>query len=400
MLDFGAIIAPATPDAFLTAHWGRRGVHLPANGRTFETVFGWRALTALLDSGDLTFPGTLVSREEQPVPADQFTRADGRTIDANAVLRLFREGASFSIRGADARWPPLKALRAALYDTLFESIHTNVYCSPARTQGFRCHYDLHEVFVLQIEGTKHWRVFAPTIDAPVEPWREEDVPGTGVPPYLDVTVRAGDVLYVPRGHWHYATAGTTHSLHVTVGVSCRRGDTLLDWLAPRLRTHPAWRRNVPLMGPPALDGRLPVTPEITAWAAAVRQAIADTLAEPDLLDRYLTEVFTAPSPMSQVEMPRDGDDAALPLDTLEFRRPAGQRHVLGDDEPLTLTVGGTELQLEDVDRDLLARALASPTFTLDDLAAWVPSSTAADRTELLETLVRMGLLVARPRSRM
>jgi ribosomal protein L16 Arg81 hydroxylase len=295
MLDFGAIIAPATPDAFVATYWGKRGVHLPGGRRTFAPIFDWQALTALLNSGGLTFSSTVVSREERPVPAGEFTGADG-AIDPAAVLRLLRDGASVSIRGADARWPPLRVLADALYDALFEQIHTNVYCTPAKTQGFRRHYDLHEVFVLQVEGTKHWRVFAPTIEAPVDSWRDADAPGAGARPYLDVTLHPGDVLYVPRGHWHDATAGATRSLHITAGVSCRRGDTLLDWLAPQLRALPAWRRNVPAMGPPAIDGRLPLTPDISAWAAELRDAIAETLAQPDVLERFLTLTCSRPPP--------------------------------------------------------------------------------------------------------
>lgn len=90
----------------------------------------------------------------------------------------------------------------------------------------------------------------------------------------------------------------------------------------------------------------------------------------------------------------------LPLAALEFRRPAGQRHVIsgGGGDPLVLKVAGAELQLEGVDRDMLCRVLASPAFTLDDLATRFPAATDAERAELLDTLVRAGLLVARVRS--
>ena len=98
-----ALIAPATPDEFLATWWGRRAVHLRHDGRTFDLVIDWPAVTSLLESGGLTFPATVVSRRDEPVPPIDFTREDGRTIDGAAVQRLFEDGASFSIRGADAR---------------------------------------------------------------------------------------------------------------------------------------------------------------------------------------------------------------------------------------------------------------------------------------------------------
>ena len=35
------------------------------------------------------------------------------------------------------------------------------YLTPANSQGFAPHYDDIEAFVLQLEGRKHWRVYAP-----------------------------------------------------------------------------------------------------------------------------------------------------------------------------------------------------------------------------------------------
>ena len=57
----------------------------------------------------------------------------------------------------------------------------------------------------------------------------------------------GDVLYVPRGHWHYAIAEDSVSLHVTVGITCRKGLAFLDWLSGELASEPVWRRNAPLI---------------------------------------------------------------------------------------------------------------------------------------------------------
>jgi hypothetical protein len=394
MLDFAELTAPVAPQEFFATYWTRRAVHCRTAGRTFDRYFGWPALNALLNSGDLTFPATLVSREESPVPPEAFTRGE-RRIDSGAVMRLFREGASFSIRGADAHWAPLKPLIAGLYDTLFESIHTNVYCSPAATQGFRCHYDLHEVFVLQIEGAKHWKVFDPSDEFPLDPWRPEDAPDGSARPYLDAVLERGDVLYVPRGHWHYATARDSHSLHITVGVTCRNGESLLDWLRSELRQHPAWRRNLPLMGGPRSDGGLPVAPEVTDWAESLRRALLDTLSAPGVLQRYVAHLFTGTIPIPTVEMPRGADDIPQRWQGVTFRRPPGQRHLIeGQGEDLTLHVAGAEMRLSGVSRELLGRILAAPSFTIDDLRTWAPGLAEDDRNELLAMLVDTGLLIA------
>ena len=399
MLTFGAITAPLAAKDFLDNYWGRRAVLLRDPQRSFSDYFTWPALDSLLNSGALTYPSTLASREEQVIAPAEFTKGgDGKTIDVSALLRLFRDGASFSIRGADAHWPPLKSIIACLYDTLFETVHTNVYCSPADTQGFRCHYDLHEVFVLQIEGAKHWRVFEPTIDAPVAPWSEADVPDESeTRPYIDEVIRKGDVLYVPRGHWHYATAENCHSLHITVGVTCRKADALLDLLGNELRHHAAWRRNAPLLGGPTPHGGLQISSEFTAWADELRATLRRALDDPGLTDRLASELFVSTKAMPAVETIASGEVGSPATDQMVFSRPPGQRHLLvsGGDNIVLVKVADTELEFEDVNRELLARLFGPEPFMLRDLKSLAGGASDAELRELIETLVRSGLLVAR-----
>ena len=68
------------------------------------------------------------------------------------------------------------------------------------TQGFAPHYDDVEVFILQLEGKKHWRLYEPRTDA-------EKLPRFSSPnfsqaemgdPCMDVVLEAGDMLYFPR----------------------------------------------------------------------------------------------------------------------------------------------------------------------------------------------------------
>jgi ribosomal protein L16 Arg81 hydroxylase len=395
----GEITAPIAPDTFLSDYWGRRAVLMRDPTRRLDRYFGWDALNAVLNSGDLAYPGTIVSREDRLVDVSEFTAApDQRVIDPLAMMRLVRDGASFSVRNADAVWPPLRALRTGLYDALFEAVHTNVYFSPASTQGFRCHYDLHEVFVLQIEGTKHWKVFAPTTDAPVEPWRQEDVPREDVPPYVDCLLGPGDVLYVPRGHWHYAVAQDTHSLHITVGVKTRKGDALLDWLAPELRSSEVWRRNIPVMGRGSADGAVPFTPAVQAWANELRDTLIARLRDPGLWERFIEDLFAQTSPVATVRMPEDASATRPDVDQLTFRPPAGQRHLVrpGTNGTTVLKVAGTELALEGVDSCVLARVLAAPAVTLRDLEEWAPQMVRQERVDLLQSLVDAGLLLPGP----
>ncbi|XP_053825906.1 ribosomal oxygenase 2 isoform X1 [Vidua macroura] len=109
-------------------------------------------------------------------------------------------------------------------------VGSNVYITPQGSQGLPPHYDDVEVFILQLEGEKHWRLYKPTVplarEYNVEP---EDRIGS---PTHEFILKPGDLLYFPRGTIHQADTphGTSYSTHVTISTYQNNswGDFLLD----------------------------------------------------------------------------------------------------------------------------------------------------------------------------
>ena len=103
-------------------------------------------------------------------------------------------------------------------------MQANAYVTPPQSQGFDDHYDVHDVFVLQVEGEKRWRIHAPVHEAPLrdQPWTDRRARrrrrGRAPEPLIDVVLRPGDCLYLPRGFLHAATALGAVSTHLTLGV--------------------------------------------------------------------------------------------------------------------------------------------------------------------------------------
>ncbi|EEC45501.1 predicted protein, partial [Phaeodactylum tricornutum CCAP 1055/1] len=105
-------------------------------------------------------------------------------------------------------------------------IGANAYLTPpSGSQGFAPHYDDIEAFCLQLEGKKRWKVYAPLQKSErlprtsSEDYVEADL--RDVEPALDVVLKPGDVLYMPRGWIHQACTidGTDgYSLHLTVSA--------------------------------------------------------------------------------------------------------------------------------------------------------------------------------------
>lgn len=103
------------------------------------------------------------------------------------------------------------------------------------TQGFAPHYDDVEVFILQLEGKKRWRLYEPRTT-------QEKLPRFSSPnfsqeeigePCKDFVLEAGDMIYLPRGTIHQGTClEDAHSLHVT--ISCHQMNSFGDLLQKML----------------------------------------------------------------------------------------------------------------------------------------------------------------------
>jgi hypothetical protein len=120
-------------------------------------------------------------------------------------------------------WPPLIEFTQQLAAELGHPVQVNAYVTPPQSRGFDDHYDVHDVFVVQVSGQKRWRIHEPVHQAPLrdQPWtdrREAVAEAAAQPPVIDEVLEPGDCLYLPRGHLHAATALGGVSTHLTFGV--------------------------------------------------------------------------------------------------------------------------------------------------------------------------------------
>jgi ribosomal protein L16 Arg81 hydroxylase len=101
--------------------------------------------------------------------------------------------------------------------------------------------------VLQLEGSKHWRIYKPSVDLPLKE-AYEPIPGEQIgEPIREVHVKAGDLIYMPRGFIHEAFATDESSLHITVAVSVFRWADLMRAALVRLSANDVrFRQSVPV----------------------------------------------------------------------------------------------------------------------------------------------------------
>jgi hypothetical protein len=141
------------------------------------------------------------------------------TAQVEQVASHFERGATIVLQALQLQHPPLAEFCRGLERELGHPVQANAYYTPASAQGFKVHHDTHDVLCLQVEGEKRWLVYPPVLELPLKSQKYSAELGAPGEPVMDVTMRAGDTLYLPRGWLHQAMTSDTSSLHLTIGIN-------------------------------------------------------------------------------------------------------------------------------------------------------------------------------------
>ncbi|MDH3205682.1 MAG: cupin domain-containing protein [Gemmatimonadota bacterium] len=243
------------PDStdFVATHLGKTWLHARNEDRIrFADLLSLAQLDEILGTYGIRHPTVRVVRADQDVPAAEYVWRDSM-VDPVQVARLFASGSTVIFGSLHDRHEGMRRLSAGLARQAFARTQTNIYLTPPDSQGFKPHWDTHDVLVLQVEGSKRWRIYGGGPETPLKDQKfdpEQHEPGAVE---AEFTLEAGEVLYIPRGIMHAAVTTDTVSLHITLGVIAYTwADFVVDCLSEVAERSPDWRANVPF-GASSLD---------------------------------------------------------------------------------------------------------------------------------------------------
>jgi ribosomal protein L16 Arg81 hydroxylase len=397
------ILYPLTPEEFFRDYHGKKPVHIPGTPDKLASVMDWGMVSSLLSQSglwsskslQLVLDTKILDPQDYCRPAIDREGREAMMADLEKVGTWLRRGASLVCNDIDSLTPGLKAAANALEQGLGGKAQGNLYCSWQAHQAFGSHFDTHDVYALHVTGEKAWRIYQRHFEDPIaNPFFKslgQDFHDKHKGPVsLEVTMKPGDVLYLPRGWYHDALASAQTSVHIAFGLTSVIGLDLISMLFERAVQDPLFRRTVPSPAPESKpesksEPAIGDTGAMAEHLAALGARIADYVREPAVLRQFAAFMRNYHYDRGTLNLP---DDALVKrwrrrnANLKVTRGPAGWQ--LGDDRRAVPIPPGAEGPVTWV--------VGRESFTESELAEAHPSLNEKARRQLLTDLSNMKVV--------
>lgn len=234
---FQAIIDPIPLKDFYKEYWEKKPLLVRAkNRKRYDGLLSLESIKQLSKNKALYYAQDLnVARYKKDangmkrrvtldkLPTSEEDEETGVLVDKTELWSNYENGCTIRLLRPHKHEDSIQSLLSTLELELQCMVGANAYLTPPNSsQGFAPHYDDIEAFCLQLQGSKRWKVYEPTLKLPrvsSEDFTTEDL--EGMEPVMDITLEKGDLLYMPRGWIHQACTlkdENEHSLHLTVSA--------------------------------------------------------------------------------------------------------------------------------------------------------------------------------------
>jgi len=247
---FETLLEMISKGNFFSTYWQNRSCHIKAPEK-IENEQTLQQLMAILETNELgPRDCRLVEKGEL---AAFYSFAKQSKACAQQVKARIEQGATFVFRyfnrfdnRVEAR---IDKLKSALNERLLSSTRSNCYYTPPHSSGFAPHWDCHDIVVYQASGSKVWSLWNSPIELPNkhQNFSHYEYQPSGE---IQLTLNAGDVLFLPRGCVHNARTEDNASVHYSFGIrSIDYGDMLLEMARELIFQNPQFRQSVDFGNP-------------------------------------------------------------------------------------------------------------------------------------------------------
>lgn len=217
--NFSNFMEPIGLDHFIEKYWEKEVLHIERDDQEFfSTLFSVANLDKVLEFCRPKGSSLRVVKSQQVLNPTIYENQDG-SLNLNQLYTAYADGNTIVINEIQRFWDPIKLLVENIRQDLNHNAVANLYLTPENEKALSPHYDTHDVFALQISGEKHWIVYddthykTPLMHSFQPVFQREQLTGA-----REITLKAGDIMYMPRGVPHEAYTTDSSSMHITIGV--------------------------------------------------------------------------------------------------------------------------------------------------------------------------------------
>ena len=367
------VLSPREPASFLKHYLAREHFHVARTSPGhYADFFGVGDIETILQSEHLPAAFVNVVKDGTKYPLEEWSklatsaRGEHRVAIPERLFELYADGATLILNQAERTVPSLNAACRNLTLEMGFRTWANVYITPRSAVGFSRHSDDHEVLILQIAGSKQWLLYPP--DAPA----------------VETDLRAGHLLYVPRGLSHSAKAQEDDSIHVTVGMRPPYTFELIEELAALAGEDNEFQRPMPPRF--ADEGTKQAFEE--AFQCQLQSLISRT-APSQLLERRFRSLVDNqgrgwPGRFSDIRLLRD-----ISPETVVCMRTGILAHVRREGKSLIVAFARKKLEVPAFLEGGLDKVISGNAFAVDEIEGCIGSS---GKVKFVAAFVRAGLL--------
>jgi ribosomal protein L16 Arg81 hydroxylase len=145
----------------------------------------------------------------------------------NQMYSAYAQGSTINLNHLEYYWKPVASLSSNLESFFNHKVDVAMFLTPKGSQGLAAHFDPYDLFVLQVEGCKKWRIYNCIEFLPIDKQLHPLTPDKVSDVLYEICLNAGDMLYVPRGFVHEALTSESSSLHLTIAIDVFRWTDLI-----------------------------------------------------------------------------------------------------------------------------------------------------------------------------
>jgi len=385
------LLHPTTPETFREEHREAKPL-LVKRGQPnyYDDLLTLGVVDRVITTMHPKYPDVfLANAATEETKVAEYTYPSG-LINVGRLYSLFEAGSTIVMSNLELQVQALANLCRSLEREASARFQANIYLTPGNAQGFRRHYDAHDVFVIQLEGSKLWRVYDTPVELPMpgEPFdpRDFDI-DPDAKPTMEFELEAGDVFYLPRGIMHDAVSTQKTSLHITLGTfGANWTEVILEAIAKVGVNHPEMRRSLPMgFARPDYD-RGDAQKTFEALMATVMKEVNFD----EALDHFADDLVSSRHSLLVGQL-----DQILALPKLDIESEVGARanllfHLRRDEEQVHVSCYGSSLHMPVHAADSLQYALENERFKVKDMPGDLDDE---GKLVLIERLIRDGLVL-------